>query len=367
LVGDPKQLPAIEAGGWFELLIESVGASRLTENLRQHDPVEREILGQMAAGEMSRAFELAMSSERIVPCESEDRACAALAVEWMRSPYRDSSLILASTNREVDKLNDLCRRLVVGEASGMEAPPRDPGSQLLAGEPVIFRANLKGLGVTNRERAVVVRDYPGEEHLVVRMRNDDRTVNVPREIASDPKKFAPGYASTVHVGQGMTVDACFMLAGGPMSREHIYVGFSRGRHLNKMFATEHAFESEAGFDLDLDPKTEQQLRASFERVSAGPAASAAPAREFTKVERNQIAAMRRMFRANPPTVLGPELANRAAPSESEADKLDRAVDLWVERHGGDVNAAYAGALAGRQNAAEIALDAARTSASRRLR
>ena len=48
LVGDPAQLPPVGAGGLYPALCERLGAIRLTENRRQHDPAERDALARLA-------------------------------------------------------------------------------------------------------------------------------------------------------------------------------------------------------------------------------------------------------------------------------------------------------------------------------
>ena len=50
LVGDPKQLAAIEAGGLFAALCERVLPVELRENRRQQDPTERAVAAALRAG-----------------------------------------------------------------------------------------------------------------------------------------------------------------------------------------------------------------------------------------------------------------------------------------------------------------------------
>lgn len=56
LVGDPCQLPEIEAGGVFTGLAQRVGAVELVENRRQKDPVERQALAELRAGRIDEAI-----------------------------------------------------------------------------------------------------------------------------------------------------------------------------------------------------------------------------------------------------------------------------------------------------------------------
>jgi len=51
LVGDPCQLPEIEAGGAFVGLAARLGNVGLVENRRQRDPWERAALARLRAGE----------------------------------------------------------------------------------------------------------------------------------------------------------------------------------------------------------------------------------------------------------------------------------------------------------------------------
>ena len=50
LVGDPRQLPEIEAGGALGALVRRHGAIELTENRRQHEPWERFALDALRLG-----------------------------------------------------------------------------------------------------------------------------------------------------------------------------------------------------------------------------------------------------------------------------------------------------------------------------
>ena len=58
---------------------------------------------------------------------------------------------------------------------------------------------------------------------------EDRTVH------GDPT-LQHGYAMTVHVAQGLTVDHAFVLAGAGLNRELGYTALSRGRETNQLYA-----------------------------------------------------------------------------------------------------------------------------------
>ena len=78
LVGDHKQIPAIEAGRPFALLQQKLGATELTQNIRQRDPEMRAIVERLGAGDIRGAFDL-LESRTI---ETDDPAGAA-AQAWL--------------------------------------------------------------------------------------------------------------------------------------------------------------------------------------------------------------------------------------------------------------------------------------------
>jgi hypothetical protein len=66
MVGDDRQLGAVDVGGAMGALIERHGGAvhALTENVRQHDAVERAALAQLRAGDVGRAVKLVRSGWR---------------------------------------------------------------------------------------------------------------------------------------------------------------------------------------------------------------------------------------------------------------------------------------------------------------
>ena len=82
---------------------------------------------------------------------------------------------------------------------------------------------------------------------------DDRTVH------GDPT-LLHGYASTIHVAQGLTVDHAFVLAGPGLNRESGYTALSRGRHTNRLYAARDPDTTRAEF-APVDPRLSTRSRA----------------------------------------------------------------------------------------------------------
>jgi ATP-dependent exoDNAse (exonuclease V) alpha subunit len=78
-----------------------------------------------------------------------------------------------------------------------------------------------------------------------------------------------GYALTCHRAQGVTVDVALLYASRSLSRESGYVGLSRGRTANHVFATWEALVPEVDADGDgpHEPKPAVQERAELAQAA----------------------------------------------------------------------------------------------------
>jgi conjugative relaxase-like TrwC/TraI family protein len=125
LVGDDRQLAAIDAGGGFRALRLRLGASELTENRRQHQAWEREALDLVRSGLVEEAVAAYQAHDRVVAADSKPAATLALLQDWWvawqdaeRNPAQEV-IVLAARRAEVDRLNTTCQELLA-------ACPRTP-------------------------------------------------------------------------------------------------------------------------------------------------------------------------------------------------------------------------------------------------
>jgi ATP-dependent exoDNAse (exonuclease V) alpha subunit len=82
LVGDDRQLAAIDAGGGFCALRLRLGASELTENRRQQQAWEREALELVRSGLVEEAVAAYQAHDRVVAADSKPAATLALLQDW---------------------------------------------------------------------------------------------------------------------------------------------------------------------------------------------------------------------------------------------------------------------------------------------
>ncbi len=114
-----------------------------------------------------------------------------------------------------------------------------PAALFAVGDHVLVKRNDLRLGVVNGDRGRVVAVDPEARQLTLDCHGDRVTLDADylddRTIHGDPT-LLHGYAMTVHVAQGLTVDHAFVLAGPGLDRELGYTALSRGRESNQLYA-----------------------------------------------------------------------------------------------------------------------------------
>ena len=239
LVGDYRQLPELEAGGAFRGLVNRGIAIQLTENHRQVNPWERAALDDLRDGRAAQALARYQAHDRIHVDATPERSRGRLVAHWWAAGDLSRSVMLAQRRDDVKDLNTRARERMraTGRLGAVEL--RLPGGAFAVGDHVLVKRNDLRLGVVNGDRGRVTAvdperrqltlDLGGEEVTLGRGFLDDRTAH------GDPT-LQHGYAMTVHVAQGLTVDHAFVLAGPGLNRELGYTALSRGRETNHLYA-----------------------------------------------------------------------------------------------------------------------------------
>jgi conjugative relaxase-like TrwC/TraI family protein len=123
LVGDDRQLAAIDAGGGFRGLRVRLGASVLSENRRQRQAWEREALELVRDGQVDQAGSAYREHQGMVPATSKTELTLNLVRDWWQA-HQDAdtaerageaggeAVILAYRRDEVDRLNTSCQQVM---------------------------------------------------------------------------------------------------------------------------------------------------------------------------------------------------------------------------------------------------------------
>ena len=280
LVGDEKQLGAVEAGKPFaQLKAAGMQTAVMDDILRQRDAALKEAVRAGLAGDVKTAF--AKLGDRVMQVEREDLGVET-ALHWLNLPpeQRAAAGVIAPTRALRDEINATIRKGLVAEGAisgpareGEKLVPRDltraqmaRASNYAAGDTVIFTRPYKTLGVEKGDErsvarlehnghSVVLEDARGNETLWkpyliagakggvevyrsegMELRRGDRV----RWTRNDPVSgLANGETATVESVERDGVR--FRLEDGSVTR--LAGGDPQLRHIDRAFAaTVHAFQ-----------------------------------------------------------------------------------------------------------------------------
>jgi conjugative relaxase-like TrwC/TraI family protein len=263
LVGDPRQLPEIEAGGAFATLAQRLGAIELNQNRRQHALWERIALDQFRLGQVEPALAAYEDHGRIHIGPSMAETRQQLVAAWLEArDGGEEAFMLAVNRRDVRALNQQARAVLVTRGSLGADLATVGGRSFATGDEVLCLRNARELEVINGTRGMVV-DLAGSA-LVIETSEGIRRLP-PTYL--EARHLDYGYASTVHKAQGATYDRAFVLATDALTREAGYVAMSRARGGSELFMVDGVFERGLGPDLpDVEPLARVAQRLSISRA-----------------------------------------------------------------------------------------------------
>lgn len=246
-LGDYRQLSAVGSGGALRLVDREVGAVHLDELFRFKNPDEAAATLALREPPLVGAdapFDWYKDQGRVVAGESD------VMVEQVFTAWRDDttagkqSIMIASTNETVGKLNDLA------QAHAMERGHVHPehGSVRLhnearahMGDVVVTRQNARRLTVNSGQDFVKNGDLwrVSQVHdngaMTVQHLEHGGKVTLPAAYAAQSVEL--GYAATIHRAQGATVDTAHALVDSSTDRAGAYVALTRGRESNTLYVS----------------------------------------------------------------------------------------------------------------------------------
>ena len=245
LVGDHKQLSAVDAGGAFHLLAERGRPAILTSLWRFSQPWEAAATRRLREGDTG-VIDAYAEHERISAGAAEVM-CEEAYTAWQTDTENGvPAILVAADSHTVEVLNTRAHNDRV--ADGLVAPEgftKADGTMIAVGDRVLTRANNRHL----RTPAGHVRN--GDLWQVTAIADDGALTVTPitrpgsaipaagGEVTLPAAYVAEhvdlGYATTTHRAQGITVDRAHVLAAPGMARENLYVAMTRGRHHNHVY------------------------------------------------------------------------------------------------------------------------------------
>jgi conjugative relaxase-like TrwC/TraI family protein len=250
LVGDPAQLPEIDAGGLFGRLAQQLQASVLAGNLRQREVWERDALQLLRDGDVLAAIDAYEVNGRLHVYDVVRDARTAIITDYLAACDTAPSVVMLTSRRaDARAMNTLTRRaLLAAGRLGDKALVVDAARgrvEWRVGDEAVVTANHYPLSLINGSRGRVSAIHRDG----ITVTTDAGNVRVPLEqLQAGVLDY--GYALTCHKAQGITVDVALLYASSALTREAGYVGMSRGRIANHVYGTLDALVPEVDPDLD---------------------------------------------------------------------------------------------------------------------
>ncbi len=283
LVGDPRQLQAIEAGAAFRSIYERHGGVEIGEVRRQREDWQRDATRYLATGRTDHALAAYRSRGMVHEAETREEARGDLIERWDRDRQmapEHSRIILAHTNDEVRALNEAARERMraAGDLGDEARLVVERGERNFAsGDRVMFLQNERGLGVKNGTLGTI--EQVSAQSMTVQT-DEGRSVQFDLK---DYNKIDHGYAATIHKAQGMTVDRTHVLATPGMDGHSSYVALSRHRDGVDLHYGRDDFANQNRLVRTLSRDRAKDMASDYDR--ADPAQSYAERRGITFRER----------------------------------------------------------------------------------
>jgi conjugative relaxase-like TrwC/TraI family protein len=271
LLGDYRQLGAVESGGALRLIAHEAGAVELTAVRRFRNPAEAAATVQIRVGDTA-ALDFYFENRRVQAGSKEAMIEAAYAGWKADMLAGKTTLMAAATNSTVAALAARARddRVEAGQVEA-EGVRLTDGNLAGVGDWIVTRHNDRRLAAGRHDWV-----KNGDAWQVL-SRLDDGALRV-RHLGHSARAVLPAeyverhvallYATTAHRAQGITVDTAHPVVTGTMSREVLYVVASRARERTTLYVSTHEllpFEPDERLDR---VKNDERMYAAREVLEA---------------------------------------------------------------------------------------------------
>jgi|GEM_PF-3041184 len=239
MVGDDRQLPAVERGGLFADLGRNYHAGELSVITRQKEAEQNKAATHFSRGEFEQGMRIYAETGRLHITGTDAEAREALLERWKsdRAAHPDHDQFIATyANADVAWFNGEITRHLIGTGAVTDARPlaTDRGEQTLGiGSDILFTATNKTLGVANGSRGTVT--GWGRGRMYARLK-DGTTVAIPLTGKARFGGFAAGYAGTTYKSQGATIDRVYVHHTKANRDAAAYVALTRQKHEAVIFS-----------------------------------------------------------------------------------------------------------------------------------
>ena len=196
LVGDVRQHQGVEAGRPFQQLQEAgMQTAHLDEIIRQRDPALKEVVEQLARGNVESAIDSLHAQGRVHEIADRQERMEAIAKAYVEQP--EETLVVSPDNRSRRDINEVIHRdlqssgkvdeeehrlTVLVPRQELTGPDRQWAAQYEVGDVVRYSRGSQGLGIEAGEYAAVV-GVDGElNSLTVQQEQGEQVTYDPRRL-----------------------------------------------------------------------------------------------------------------------------------------------------------------------------------------
>ena len=212
MIGDDRQLAAIDTGGAFRAFRLRLGATELRGNHRQRTQLGQDLAALFRNHRSEEAMDRLVTHGKVIVCRSEAEANVVQVRDWWQR-FREGQQagMIAFSRAEVARLNAAARQCMTEDGRLGPDALQVGEREFRVGDRVVCGRNARArLGVVNGTRGQVVALDPNQRTLTITT-DDGKTVRLPSWYVTgrghdDQPWVDHGYAIIGHKTQGLTGD-----------------------------------------------------------------------------------------------------------------------------------------------------------------
>lgn len=326
LIGDDRQLTAVEAGGAIRLLAHEVGAIRLREVVRFTDRQQAAASLQIREGNTA-GIDYYRDQGWIHSGSIETMRDAAQRAWQADLDAGRESLLIVPRNDDVIALNLQAHehRVAHGEVDTSTTVTLHDGTQAGRGDWIVTRRNDRTLTVFAGQDFVkngetwFVHSIQADGSLRVQHRRHHGSTVLPVDYVRGEVELA--YATTINRTQGMNVrDSAHTVVTPETTREQLYPGITRSAHENRMYVVTSRHVADDHQKTPPEQEPEAVLAGVLAPSGAELSATEALRESLANEESLSTLVLRHDYAANLATQQRhKELLQRVAPDAADAD------------------------------------------------
>lgn len=270
LVGDHKQLSSVEKGTPFERLLRTHSHSIIKEVRRQKQAWQKEASQKIRDGQVSRGLTDYHKRGYMKHRSYWSSLKKDITDQWMKDRIEspsESQIILCTTNKRVDELNESIRKKLrssnhIGEDVALFVKGND-GSDVqkpfAKNDQIYFTKNDRKLGINNGTVGKIesISSVSERYHLLEVSFGKGKRVKF---NTGDYNHITHGYAATVHKSQGDTVDRSYVVLEKGVQNELLYVAMTRHRESCRLYcASELVSNLQKEYKVEIESQKQAQI------------------------------------------------------------------------------------------------------------